>query len=320
MTGLLKRGRRKLTAEDGGVLPTAPKNSAPGLIGQSRIVPYMFSFPAVLAVSAILAYPVLAGVYQSLFRPEELGLEEEWVGFENYVDLFNDEEFWRSLYRTAIFVGGSLLVSLSLGLFFAFALYRATGGLRWMRAATLAPYLISNVAAAVMFRLMFNTDLGIINSFLAWFGIDGPAWLSTKGWSMIVVIMTQTWTDLPLTILLLLGGLMTIDRSYLDAALVDGASSWNRACYVTIPLLAPQIVISIVWISYSTLTGLGVVLALTGGGPEGSTTTLAMEMYNTAFRALRFNEGLALATFILVLNAVLTLAYVGASRRYEYTV
>ena len=213
MTGILKRGRRKLTAEDGGVCRPPPRTARPVSSARAEIVPYMFSFPAVLAVSAILAYPVLAGVYQSLFRPEELGLEEEWVGFENYVDLFNDEEFWRSLYRTAIFVGGSLFVSLSLGLFFAFALYRATGGLRWMRAATLAPYLISNVAAAVMFRLMFNTDLGIINSFLAWFGIDGPAWLSTKGWSMIVVIMTQTWTDLPLTILLLLGGLMTIDRS-----------------------------------------------------------------------------------------------------------
>ncbi|MGI9598658.1 MAG: carbohydrate ABC transporter permease, partial [Acidimicrobiales bacterium] len=288
-------------------------------IGQSAWTPYMFSFPAVLTVSAVLAYPVLAGIYQSLFRAPEIGLDEEWVGIENYVDLFNDADFWRSLYRTGIFVGGSLIVGLSLGLFFAFALFRALGNLRWMRAASLAPYLISNVAAAVMFRLMFNSDLGVINSFLAWFGIDGPAWLSSTRWSMLVVIFTQVWTDLPLTILLLLGGLMTIDRSYFDAALVDGASAWRRARHVTIPLLAPQIVISTVWLSYSTLTGLGVVLALTGGGPLGATTTMAMEMYNTAFRALKFNEALALATFILVLNALLTLAYVRVARRFEYS-
>lgn len=319
MTATLKRNKRRATKQDE-KQSTTSSNSAPGLIGQSPWTPYMFSFPAVLAVSAVLAYPVLSGVYQSLFRAPELGLDEEWVGARNYSDLFQDADFWRSLYRTALFVGGSLIVGISLGLFFAFALYRALGRMRWMRAATLAPYLISNVAAAVMFRLMFNTDLGIINSFLAWFGIDGPAWLSSTRWSMIVVIFTQTWTDLPLTILLLLGGLMTIDRSYLDAALVDGASTWKRARHVTIPLLAPQIVIATVWVSYSTLTGLGVILALTGGGPDGSTTTMAMEMYNTAFRALRFNEALALATFILILNGLLTLAYVRVSRKFEYTI
>ena len=291
--------------------------SQPGLIGQSKATPYLFSFPAVLTVSAILAYPVLAGIYQSLFRAPELGLDEEWVGLGNYTDLFSSEEFWSSLWKTAIFVAGNVGVGLTLGLFFSFALYRAVGKFRWMRAATLAPYLISNVAAAVMFRLIFNGDLGIINSFLAWFGIDGPLWLSDTKTAMIVVILTQVWTDLPLTILLLLGGLMTVDKSYFDAALVDGANSWERARYVTIPLLAPQLVITTVWLSYSTLTGLGVVLALTGGGPLGSTTTMAMEMYNVAFRALKFNEALALATVILVLNALLTLTYVRIAKRFE---
>lgn len=291
--------------------------SQPGLIGQNTAIPYLFSFPAVLTVSAILAYPVLAGIYQSLFRAPELGLDEEWVGLQNYTELFSSQEFWSSLWKTAIFVMGNVSVGLSLGLFFSFALYRAVSRFRWMRAATLAPYLISNVAAAVMFRLIFNGDLGVINSFLAWFGIDGPLWLSDTKTAMIVVILTQVWTDLPLTILLLLGGLMTIDKSYFDAALVDGASPWERARHITIPLLAPQLVITTVWLSYSTLTGLGVVLALTGGGPLGSTTTMAMEMYNVAFRALKFNEALALATVILVLNAALTLAYMRIAKRFE---
>lgn len=297
--------------------PEKRKKLRHGEVGVSRKLPYLFSFPAILTVSLILAFPVLAGIYESLFRAPELGLPEEWVGGQNYVDLFTDGEFWNSVLRTGQFVFGSLVVGMSLGLFFAFALYRTLGRLRWMRAATLAPYLISNVAAAVMFRILFQADIGIINSFLAWFGIDGPSWLSDTTWAMAVVIFTQVWTDIPLTILLLLGGLMTIDTSYLDAALVDGATAWQRARHVTIPLLAPQIVISVVWLSYSTLTGLGVVLALTGGGPLGSTETMAMHMYNVAFRALKFNDALALATVILVLNAVLTLLYVTVSRRYE---
>ena len=300
--------------------PETPPNK-PALsgaqIGQSRATPYLFSFPAIFVVSAVLAFPVLYGIWQSLYRAPELGLDEEFVGGLNYVDMFRDPDFWSSLYRTGIFVTGCLVVGTSLGLLFAFALYRSMGRLRWMRAATLAPYLISNVAAAVMFRLLFNSELGLINTTLDFFGFDGPSWLSSTTWAMAVVIFTQVWTDIPLTILLLLGGLMTIDQSYLDAALVDGASAWQRAHYLTIPLLAPQLVISTVWLSYSTLTGLGVVLALTGGGPTGSTTTMAMEMYNVAFRALRFNQALALATFILILNAVLTLAYVRVARKYE---
>jgi ABC-type sugar transport system permease subunit len=192
------------------------------------------------------------------------------------------------------------------------------GRLRFLRAVTVAPYIISNVAAAVMFRILFNSQFGVLNEFLSWFGIDGPSWLADQGLAMLVVIFTQVWTDLPLTILLLLGGLMTIDKSYLDASLVDGATGWTRARHITIPLLAPQILISTVWLSYSTLTGLGVVLALTGGGPLRATQTMAMEMYTVAFRNLEFNQALAIATFILVLNALLTLGYVAIGRRYEY--
>jgi multiple sugar transport system permease protein len=301
-----KRGQKK---------PPVIDNNA--MIGHSKVTPYLFSTPAIIAVTAILAFPVLYGVWQSLYRPEIFGAPAEWVGLENYVDMFNDADFWSSLYRTAIFVGGCLIVGTALGLFFAFALYRVVGKLRFLRAVTLAPYLISNVAAAVMFRILFNSQFGLVNGILGRLGIEGPSWLSDVNLAMVVVVFAQVWTDLPLTILLLLGGLMTIDRSYLDAALVDGASGWQRATRLTIPLLTPQIVISTVWLSYSTLTGLGVVLAMTGGGPLGSTTTVAMEMYLTAFRALKFNEALAIATFILVLNALLTLVYVRVARRYE---
>jgi ABC-type sugar transport system permease subunit len=205
-----------------------------------------------------------------------------------------------------------------LGLLFAFALFRVVGKLRFLRAVTVAPYIISNVAAAVMFRLLFNSQFGAVNQVIEFFGVDGLGWLSEPALAMFVVIVAQVWTDLPLTILVLLGGLMTVDKSYMDAALVDGATGWTRARSIVIPLLTPQLVISTVWLSYSTLTGLGVILAMTGGGPLLATQTLAMEMYTVAFRELEFNQALAIATFILVLNALLTLVYVGVARRYEY--
>jgi ABC-type sugar transport system permease subunit len=296
--------------------PSGPSNQF--LIGQSKATPYLFSLPSIVLVAAILGFPVLYGAWQSLYRRERLGSPLEYVGAQNYADMFSSDAFWHSMNRTAVFVFGSLVVGTSLGLFFAFALFRVVQRLRFLRAVTVAPYIISNVAAAVMFRIMFNGQFGVLNQVIEFFGLDGPSWLADPALAMVVVIFTQVWTDLPLTILLLLGGLMTIDKAYLDASLVDGATGWTRARFVTIPLLAPQILISTVWLSYSTLTGLGVVLALTGGGPLKATQTMAMEMYTVAFRNLEFNQALAIATFILVLNAVLTLAYVGIGRRYDY--
>lgn len=288
------------------------------IIGQGRATPYLFSLPAILLVAAVLGFPVLYGLWQSLFTRETLGSPLEYVGTANYAAMFQSPAFWHAFNRTAIFVFGSLILGTFLGLLFAFALFRVVGKLRFLRAVTVAPYIISNVAAAVMFRILLNGQFGLLNRTIEFFGLDGPSWLADPALAMLVVIVTQVWTDLPLTILVLLGGLMTVDKSYLDAALVDGATGWTRARHLTIPLLAPQLLISTVWLSYSTLTGLGVVLALTGGGPLKATQTLAMEMYTVAFRSLEFEAALAVATFILVLNALLTLVYVAVGKRYEY--
>lgn len=295
-----------------------PKRDDNSIVGHNRATPYLFSLPAIVVVAGILAFPVVYGAWQSLYRRESLGQPAEWVGFQNYLDMFDSDAFWHSLNRSAVFVIGSVVLGTVLGLFFAFALYRVANRLRFLRAMVVAPYIISNVAAAVMFRILFNGQFGLINQVIEFFGFDGPSWLANPSLAMGVVIFTQVWTDLPLTILLLLGGLMTIDRTYLEAALVDGADGRQRAWHITIPLLAPQLLISTVWLSYSTLTGLGVVLALTGGGPLKATNTMAMEMYTVAFRELEFNQALALATFILILNALLTIGYVGIGRRYEY--
>lgn len=306
------KSRRSRRRRDGG----GPDRNV--VLGQNRATPYLFSLPAILLVAAILGFPVLYGVWQSLYTRETLGAPLEWVGLQNYVEMFDAPTFWHALNRTAVFTFGSLILGTVLGLFFAFALFRVVGKLRFLRAVTVAPYIISNVAAAVMFRLLFNSQFGVLNQVIEFFGVDGPSWLADPALAMVTVIITQVWTDLPLTILVLLGGLLTVDKSYLDAALVDGATGWTRARHLTIPLLAPQILISTVWLSYSTLTGLGVVLALTGGGPLLATQTLAMEMYTVAFRSLEFEAALAIATFILILNALLTLGYVAIGRRYEY--
>ena len=287
------------------------------LIGYSRLTPYLFSAPALVTVTLLLAFPVLFALHGSLYRSEFLGAPPQFVGLDNYKDLIADPRFLHALTRTAIFVFGCLTLGTFLALLFAYALNRAVRRLRFFRAVTIAPYIVSSVAAAVMFRIFFNREFGQLNQVIEFFGLDGQSWLTDPVLAMIVVIMAQVWTDLPLSILLLLGGLQTIDQSFLDAAEVDGASGWRRARFISIPLIAPQLAISTVWLSYATLTSLGVVLALTRGGPRRATQTLPVEMYETAFIRFETSEALAIVIVILVLNAVLTLGYIALSRRYE---
>jgi ABC-type sugar transport system permease subunit len=297
--------------------PRPPKPRQPHRSLASRVVPYLFVGPALLLILVLLAFPIVYGGYSSLFDSDYFGGPQMFVGLQHYRDLFGDPEFRHTIWVSGVYTFGCIIVNISLGLVFAFALVRLTGRMRWVRAMIIAPYIVSNVAAAVMFKILFNADFGLLNEVLGSVGLPQPAWLVDPNIAIVVLIFCQTWTDLPLTVLLLIGGLQAIDSAHLDSALVDGASGWKRARYVSLPLIAPQIMISVVWVSFQTLTSLGLVLALTGGGPNHATETMAMNMYTTAFDELHTQQGMAIGTVIVVVNALLTLVYYLVSRRYS---
>jgi multiple sugar transport system permease protein len=152
---------------------------------------------------------------------------------------------------------------------------------------------------------------------LQFFGIPELSWFSNPNLAMLASVGAQVWSDLPLVILLILGGLQTIDPSLQDAADVDGATGWQRASRISLPLVTPQLALATVLLSYQALTSLGVIVALTGGGPVNATRTLPIALYETAFLDLETNEALAIVVVILALNAALTLIYVAISRRYD---
>ena len=190
-------------------------------------------------VSLLLAFPVLYAIWGSLFDTEFLGGTQEFVGLKHYVDLFQDPDFLWAILRSLIFVSGCLILGTSLALVFAFALNKAAGWLRFARGVTIVPYLVSGVATAVMFRLLFNKEFGQVNRTFEFFGIEGPSWFSDPVLAMVATIIAQVWSDLPLAVLLLLGGLQTIDPSLLDAAEVDGASPVRTLWSIVLPLSRP---------------------------------------------------------------------------------
>jgi multiple sugar transport system permease protein len=280
-------------------------------------LPYILSAPAVIAISVLLAFPVLYALWGSLFDAQFIGGPKEFVGLKQYADLFTDAQFLASIVRTFVFVLGTLVIGMGLGLIFGFALNGAAGKLRFLRGITIVPYLVSGVATAVIFRLLLNQDFGIINRALELVGIAGPAWFSRPNMAMLAAILAQVWSDLPLAVLLILGGLQTIDPQLNDAAMVDGATGWKRAWKISIPLITPQLVLATILLSYQALTSLGVIISLTGGGPVNATRTMPIALYESAFIDLKTHEALAIVIVILLFNALLTLVYFGVSRKYE---
>lgn len=291
--------------------------SATSVVGwQAPSVPYLFSGPAVLAISVVLGLPVVYAVYQSLFAVSPLSDDAPFVGLENYTRLFGQPEFWSALGRTAIFVSGCIVLGVFLAVIFGFALNRVVSGLRFVRGLAILPYIVSSVAAALMFRTLFNSDFGLPNRLLEFIGFDGLPWFSSPALAMVVVIVAQVWTDLPLALLFVLGGLQTIDESYIDAAKVDGATGLKSARYISLPLIAPQLILSTVFLSYKALTSLGTVLALTGGGPGTATQLLTLEMVRVGFNEFDMGTALAIVVIIFILNAALTLLYLRLQRRF----
>jgi multiple sugar transport system permease protein len=285
------------------------------LLGRYRSLPFLFVAPATLLVAVILGFPVVFGIYRSLFRIEILNPSRPFIGLENYTDLFSDPLFWSAMAKSLIFIAGCMVLGGFLAVYFAFALNRATAGLRFLRGLSLVPYIVSSIAAAVLFRMLFNREFGLANQTLQLFGFEGIGWLSDPIAAMFAVVVTQVWTDLPIAILIVLGGLQTIDPDLLDAASVDGATGWQRTRRVTLPLIAPQLGLAAVFLSFHALTSLGVILGLTGGGPGRATETLSIAMYDTAFRLLDQGGALAIMVIIFAINAALTVIYIWFGRQ-----
>jgi multiple sugar transport system permease protein len=269
---------------------------------------YVFVTPAVLFVFAILGYGVFSGTIMSLFNIDLRYDETSFVWLENYRMLFSDTHFQNSLIRTFIFVGGAVGLGFIIAMLFSFSIFRCRDRTSHVfKGITLIPFLVSGIATAVIFRFLFGGTAGVINNILISLGLERVQFLSQPELAMVVVILARVWTIFPLATLLLHAGLLSISQDLFDAAKVDGASSIYVLFRIIIPLIAPMIGVSLMWLSFASFNVFDINLALTGGGPSRATEVLAVYMYITGFKQLRYSLGASVMVIILTLNIVVSL-------------
>ncbi|WP_416150125.1 carbohydrate ABC transporter permease [Salipaludibacillus sp. HK11] len=276
---------------------------------KKKSVPYILIFPALLFVVGVLGYAVVAGTFMSFWGVNLNVPGSPFVGLQNYIELFTTEQFISSLLRSLVFVFGSVVLGLVLAMLFALSLYRAKRFSNFFKGLALIPFLVSGIATAVMFRFVFSGDVGLINMMLTTIGLDQIVFLSSPVWALVVVILANVWFVCPFATLILLAGIQSIDQELFEAAIVDGASRLKIFWNIILPLIAPMMGISLIWLSFASFNMFDVILPLTGGGPGRATEVMAVYMYNVAFSELKYSLGSAVMVIILIFNVITSMIY-----------
>jgi multiple sugar transport system permease protein len=283
--------------------------------GLTRHQYLFFIMPAILAVLGFTAYPALYGIWISLTNLHFAYPDSRFVGLDNYVRFFTWPALPQVAGNTVVFVGAVVVLQLSLGLLIALLLNKLVFGRRLMRSIAILPWVIPAVIIGLMFQQLFSgSKLGIMNTVIGMFGLESRSWLSDPGQSMAIMIGALVWRGVPLSIILQLGGLQTIGKELYEAAAIDGASRWQVLRHITIPSLKPILLINLIMATSGTLNHVDIPLALTGGGPGRATEVLSLSLYNQGFQVLDAAYASTIATVILAINLILTVAYLRVLR------
>ena len=265
--------------------------------------------PAVVFIAVIVAWPLIE-TFRLSFTDARLG-GENYVGFENYHDLFGSKSFAATVGRTFYWMALSVALKMIVGLIGATLLNAAVPGKALFRMLVMPPWIIPIAIGVIGWKWLYNGYFGFLSGVLQRVGlIDGPiSVLAQKTSAFYAAIATDVWVGAPMVTLFLLAALQGVSRDLYEAAWVDGAGRWYRFRRITIPQIMPVIVsmslLSAIW----TFNSFEIIWILTEGGPRGATTTLIIDTYKVAISSQRFGEGAARAVVIVGLLSVFSLMY-----------
>ncbi len=270
--------------------------------------------PAQLLVIGMLVVPGLYVLWLSL-QESTFGMSPRFVGLANYAQVLADAYFWRALRNTLIIVLVVVHVELLLGL--ALALLFASGlpAKRYLLAAVLAPYAVSEVSAAVIWRFLFDAQAGPINLGLQALGLPALEWSINPSHGLVLVSMLAVWLNLPSTFLILYAARLSIPTELYEAARVDGAQPLQCFRRITLPLLMPAILLAMLFRYIFVFRIFSEVWLLTGGGPARQTEVVGVYLYQEAFTFNAFGGASATGWIMVLISLVLGAAYLVALRR-----
>ncbi|MCM6764486.1 sugar ABC transporter permease [Rathayibacter sp. ZW T2_19] len=313
---LLQRGGER---RDSAPAAVAPRRRRARLDG-SQLIAWAFLAPLVAYLLVFYALP--------LYRNLELSLKDytvrsfvqgdaAFIGFDNYVRVFQDATFGPALLHTAVFTVVSIAFQFSIGLALAVFFYRTFPLSATLRALFLVPWLLPLIVSASTWSWMLNSESGIVNAFLESFGIGQINWLTSPSTSLIAVLIANIWIGIPFNLVILYSGLQNISQDLYEAASLDGANGFQTFWRITLPLLRPVSAITILLGLVYTLKVFDIIWIMTKGGPADSSTTLATWTYQLGFGSMLpdFGPAAAVGNLLILLALVFGVVYIRVQRK-----
>jgi len=288
----------------------------PGLKSQTKetIAAYGFLTPNLIGFLVFTSIPVLASLILSFCRWDALSGPPVFIGVDNFIKLFQDPLFWKYSGNT-VYMMMSIPLSMAGSLILALALNQKLKGIVVFRTLYFLPTICSGVAIYMLWKLIYNPDFGVINTMISGAGqlvglqLKGPYWLHDEAWAKPALIIMGIWQTVGgYNMVLYLAALQGVPRDFYDAAEVDGANSWHKFWAVTWPQISPTtFFIGIMSVIGGFQAGFDPAYVMTGGGPNGSTTTLIYYLYNSAFSWNQMGYAAAIAWVLFVIVFIFTI-------------
>jgi multiple sugar transport system permease protein len=265
-----------------------------------------FVIPALFILVVITIVPTIYGIWLSFHRLSRGGGAPIYIGIANYLNLLKSTLFWDALKVTGIYVFSSVLLSLIIGFLIASLLNRRIYGRQIILGLFVLPVVATPVVSGLVWKFMFNSDLGIINYFIGFLGIPQINWLASSKMALIAVIIVDIWQWTPFCTFFLLAGLQNLPQATYEAAYIEGANKFQTFRFVTFPQMIPITAVVILFRIMDSFKAFDTLFVMTQGGPGRATQVLNLLAYYTGFRYFSIGKAAALGLIVLILIIIVS--------------
>jgi len=290
-------------------------------IFSNRFLPYILILPQILVTVTFFYWPALQGLMQSLMLSDPFGLHNQFVWFDNFIQLFRDPLYLKSVATTLIFSASTAFVSISTGLFLATLANRALKAKAVIRTFLIWPYAVAPAISGVLWLFLLHPSYGVVAlAIKRWFGTDWNPVLNGTD-ALLMVIMASAWKQISYNFVFFMAGLQAIPHSLIEAAAMDGASPFRRFWAIIIPMLSPTLFfVTVMNIIFAFFETFGVIHTVTQGGPGGATNILVYKVYQDGFIGLNLGSSAAQSIVLMILIIFITvMQFKYVERRVQYT-
>lgn len=277
-----------------------------------------FLLPAMILTGIFVYYPLFSTIYYSFYNWRDFSNFRNFIGLENYKRLIDDIAVHKAIINTFIMLIAVILFQIGIALILALLVHSISKGYKFFKTVYFFPVAISGTAIGLMFYLAYGYDYGFLNSILTTLGKEKVVWI-TEGSALIMILIPIIWQYVGFYFVIFLSALSKIPQDYYDSALIDGASKFHRAIYISIPLIWDVIAVSISLAIVGTFKVFDIVYVITGGGPMNASQVLGTYLYNIAFTGQNQGYASAIGTLIIILGVILSLIANRILRRERVT-